>query len=262
MKKEEILEDAITNDRITLEDGKAVSVCLEVEPEDWQADWRFNPCNNNQEDGKVHDGRESPAGQTGRCFQDGPSEHVEQAFDRRGQGAQVGRAGHEPCSSRRALNNRPAGPGPGPGPGPVDPEQSFGNRRSPINAPYHTPEDVVSLLRHVQRLEATNQALQRQVCSPSPTYSVSRVPSPIPPYRNRNLASPTPVIYSVMSKKPPPSTHFNFPTFTATVDKLLRQRTAYVVFQDLVTDSYVPDNLERKQPGDPGMGHLVTGDLP
>ncbi|GAV00996.1 hypothetical protein RvY_11773 [Ramazzottius varieornatus] len=37
-----------------------------------------------RESDQVKDGRESSAGQTGRCFQDGPSEHVEQAFDRRG----------------------------------------------------------------------------------------------------------------------------------------------------------------------------------
>ncbi|GAV08211.1 hypothetical protein RvY_17937 [Ramazzottius varieornatus] len=52
------------------------------------------------------------------------------------------------------------------------------------------------------------------------------------------------------------------PEVTPTVDKLLRQKSAYVVFQDLLTDRCVPDNTKRKQPDDPSTGHLVIVDLP
>ncbi|GAU90695.1 hypothetical protein RvY_03075 [Ramazzottius varieornatus] len=138
-------------------------------------------------------------------------------------------------------------------------EQAGRNGRDPwllTNATYPTPEEIAAILRHVKQLD-----VHRQVCS-FPTYSVSRAPSPLPQYGNEIPSSPTPVVYSVVSKKPSPSTHFNFPPVTPTVDKLLRQKSAYVVFQDLVTDRYVPANTKRKQPGDPSTGHLVIVDLP
>ncbi|GAV07377.1 hypothetical protein RvY_17216 [Ramazzottius varieornatus] len=169
-------------------------------------------------------------------------------------GDQVGPGGHDVLMGHMGHSSRERLQG----------EQAGRNGRDPwlpTNATYPTPEEIAAILRYVKQLEATNESLHRQVCS-SPTYSVSRAPSPLPQYGNQIPSSPTSVVYSVVSKKPPPSTHFNFPPVSPTVDKLLRRKSAYVVFQDLATDRYVPDNTKRKQPGDPNTGHLVIVDLP
>ncbi|GAU91402.1 hypothetical protein RvY_03660 [Ramazzottius varieornatus] len=169
-------------------------------------------------------------------------------------GGQVGPGGHDVLMGHMGHSSG----------GRLQDEQAGRHGRDPwlsTNATYPTPEEIAAILRHVKRLEATNESLHRQVRS-SPTYSVSRAPSPLPQYGNQIPSSLTPVVYSVVSKKPPPSTHFNFPPVTPTGDKLLRQKSAYVVFQDLFTGRYVPDNTKRKQPGDPSTGHLVIVDLP
>ncbi|GAU89305.1 hypothetical protein RvY_01871 [Ramazzottius varieornatus] len=124
-------------------------------------------------------------------------------------------------------------------------EQAGRNGRDPwlpTNATYPTPEEIAGW-----KLQTSHSIVR--YAPPQRTQS----PGLLRLYR---------IVYSAVSKKPPPSTHFNFPPVTATDDKLLRQKSAYVVFQDLVTDRYVPDTTKRKQPGDPSTGHLVIVDLP
>ncbi|GAU99820.1 hypothetical protein RvY_10762 [Ramazzottius varieornatus] len=137
-------------------------------------------------------------------------------------GGQVGPGGHDVLMGQMGHSSG----------GRLQGEQAGRNGRDPwlpTDATYPTPEEIAATLRHVKQLEARNESLHRQVRS-SPTYSVSRAPSPLPQYGNQIPSSPTPVVYSVVSKKPPPSTHFNFPPVTPTVDKLLRQKSAYVGF--------------------------------
>lgn len=145
------------------------------------------------------------------------------------------------------------------------PRKSQGARLPVNDQAYPTMDHISSIMSHLQRLEADNRDLKRQVRGTTPELDISpRGKSPVDQRAREARLSTTPPPFSQyesVSKKPAPPVEFNFPPISHASDKLLRQRSVYVVLHELLIDSYVPDSLKRKASVDAGLGGLIIVDL-
>ena len=143
---------------------------------------------------------------------------------------------------------------------------SFHDVQLPINVQGGpSMEQFNAVLLQVQQLQASNRDDARQVRSPSlMRFDSPREQSPVNfrmPNTRDQSAYPPHAVTDQVSKKPPPPIELSFPAVSLASDKLLRHRSSYVVLQDLLADSFVPDSTRRKAGSDSGINVPTISDL-